>query len=168
MNITPATEDLLNDDDYNLQRFRRQLVPLWMKILTILMLLTAIALAVFFVISQIRVEWGILRRSVYSWQEVLMLALLVNYVLFGVTAWAVLREKRWAVNFGLANIGLGVLITGYVVVDVTRGVIRGSFVFGVPEAVLLFVFTLLCIYLYKLFRIRREWGYRQSKITGKI
>jgi hypothetical protein len=167
MNMTPAPEDLLTGDDYDSQLFRNQLLPLWMKIVSYLFVFGAVALAAIFIIFQVEENWSAILDAFHWWEDMLVLLLLLNFCLFGLTAWGLLREKRWAAGFGPVNIAIGVLAVAYAVAEA----IWARFKYpahrqGLDELVIFVVFILLCIYLYRLLTIRKEWKLRRSQITG--
>ena len=168
MNQTPATEDLLTEDDDD-QQFRRELLPLWMKIVSYLFVFGAVALTAAFLLSQVEENWSSVLDAVRGWRDMLILLLLVNCCLIGVTAWSLLREKRWAADFGPVNIGISVLVVAYAVVEIMWSRLKHP-VYGLnfEDLIVFAIFILLCTYLYRLLAIRKEWKLRRSGITGNF
>lgn len=167
MNMTPASEDLI-EDDYGSQQFRNQLLPLWMKILSYLLVFGSVALVAVFVVITVDDGLDAFLSTIRRWQDLFVFILFLNCCLFGLTAWGLLREKRWAVDFGPVNIGIGVLVVAYAAVEIIW--MRFKYPdrrLGIDEVIIFIVFLLLCIYLYRLLSIRKEWKLRRSKITGE-
>lgn len=166
----PASEDLLSAE--LIAQFRRDLLPVWLKVLLVIVVL--IAGFCLFVLTEAIVSAGLgrfIKQLSVSWKTTVFLLVLLDCAVMLPAVWMLLREKKNAVIFAMIVLAglllpcvaaVGEMALNQFVFDrYPRLQMDGTTVFFVMVIVL----TIICIV--KLLMIHKEWKLRVSKTTGR-
>lgn len=166
----PASEDLLSAE--LIIQFRRDLLPVWLKVLLVIVVL--IAGICLFALTEAIVSAGVekfIRQLSISWKAFVFLLVLLDCTVILPAVWMLLREKKNAVIFGMIVLA-GLLLPCAMAVGemvVNQFVFKSYPRLGMDAATIFLVgtltFTTICIV--KLLMIHKEWKLRVSKTTGR-
>ncbi|MBO9151829.1 hypothetical protein ACFOTA_06395 [Chitinophaga sp. GCM10012297] len=164
--MTNVTSDELLSAELFTQ-YRRKLFPVWAKVFTVIFMLVAVLAFLVFLANMASGTAGeTIEKLKNGWEPWLGLLAFVGTVLLLPAGWALFREKEHAVSFSL-------VVTGVLIPLVCLGLGQEIYSWFREETLLeevLFLAVLLgilVIYFIKLFRNRKEWKFRVSKITGR-
>jgi hypothetical protein len=154
-------KDVLQDVLAVALKRRRDLLPLWIKIFIWIFLLFGAFVPVAIVVGMLGGHfalslYGLESNDPYSYISLLLLAV---YLLKGIVAVGLWQEKSWAVDLGIVDAIVGLIICLGVMVYPVVGRENGTtFNFRLE-------FLLLVPYLVKLFKIRQSWKSYYSRNT---
>jgi len=145
--------DKLDDLEELLLPRRRTLLTWWLKIFSYLFLFTGIAaLAMYPMMFLLENDYHVSLYGLESSDKrsFIMLAVVVLFLLKGVVAYGLLLEKEWAIEVGLVDAAIGILVCLFVGLYTMFG--TGSYI-----ASFRLELVLLIIYLIKLLKMQAIW-----------
>jgi len=148
--------DILSDSFLNEGRRRRKaLIPLWIKIFSwifiVFGLITPIALIGGIIMHNFALSlYGLEASTPYSLIGAILTAL---FIFKGIVAFGILKREDWAVNFGILDAVLGIIICIFTMVY--PAITNSQFAFRLELAALI-------PYLIKLLKIKDEWRLGQK------
>lgn len=152
----PETQPSLSEEDFITIHNRTQLLPWWIRCLNWVFLLAGIAAPVTFALGLAGYYYNIRLYGLTTNEplSVTAIGLLVINMLNGITAYGLLTERDWAVNFGIVNALLGIALCVYASANPGDYPVPGV-TFSLSNIRLELV--VLILFLVKLLLIRHAW-----------
>ncbi|MRG44640.1 hypothetical protein GFS24_05920 [Chitinophaga sp. SYP-B3965] len=157
----PETQPSIFEEDFNVL-LRKDLLPWWIIFFSWLFIIICPLQVIIAIIEYSRIGsfdlgiFSISPKTTITFKEALALA---NSLFTIVAAYGLLKEKDWAIKIAIMN--------GFVSVVETAYSVAGTFV--TPQITAIFWGTygflgvLLATYLWKLFRMEKDWSIRQPR-----
>lgn len=150
-------EESVFEEEYPSIPNRTELLPWWIRWGNWLFLITGGIAPVVFALGLMGYDYSVSLYGLTTTDPLspVGVALLLVYLLNGVTAYGLLTERDWAVNFGIGNALLDILVCTYTTVYMpVRLVVPGTSTFLLNFK---WELILLVLFLSKLFLIRSAW-----------
>jgi hypothetical protein len=151
--MTNTPGDILSDSFLDEGRVsRKTLIPLWIKIFAWLFIVFAFMTPLAFVggIIMHNFALSLYGLEAYTPYSIMAVFLTTLFIFKGIVAFGILRREDWAINLGIIDAILGIIICivimTYLVVTNTKFVFRLELIALVP-------------YLVKLLKIKDEWQF---------